>query len=99
MSNNNKVKTEKDYIKELVDLYPVMSEEEMGKVVDQVTTLITKYIRGGHRGVSFGGMSMIMDGKKIAFKITKTRSKKSSRDNIRRLLKLKERREKDGSAN
>jgi len=76
---NKKIKTEKDYIKELVEIYPVMSEEEMGKLVEQVTSVVTKHVRGGHRGVSFGTNSSLLDDVKARFKITKAPSRKAER--------------------
>jgi len=77
---SKKVKTEKDYVKELVEIYPVMSEEEMERVVGQITTVVTKYLRGGHRGVSFGTKSSVLEDTVGRFKMTKSTSK--SADNI-----------------
>lgn len=75
--NNKKVKTEKDYIEELVKIYPVMSEKEMGDVVQSVTSIVTKYLKGGYRGVAFGTQSVILEDRRNKFKMTKTRSVKS----------------------
>ena len=95
---NKKIKTEKDYIEELIKIYPAIDEKEMGRVVNDVTSIVTKYLKGGFRGVAFGTKSVILDGKRTKFKMTKTRSVRSHLRDKRKLQKMQEKAEANGTA-
>ena len=74
------VKTEKDYIDELLKLYPVMSRKEMEKVVERGTAVMTRFLRRDNprypRGTTIGGMSALLKNKRFNFIITSSTTKK-----------------------
>jgi len=75
------IKTEKDYIDELLGLYPVMSRKEMERVVAASTKILVKYLRQNNRkhpaGVMVSGKSVLLQGKMAKITFTPAHSKKS----------------------
>lgn len=92
-----KIKTEQDYVAELHDIFPDISEEELSHIVDVSTKVMVKYLRKSTSrapvGVSIGARSALVDDKRVLFRITPFSSKRifiKKRESLRRLKKYRE---------
>jgi hypothetical protein len=76
-----KIKTEQDYIDELLEAYPVMPREEMEQLVKAGTKALVLYLRKTTvrrpAGIRLGTKSILLDGRMANFTITPSHSKKS----------------------